>query len=64
MNEIISIDYYKPDYKHSCCNCSNSPVVTGVKDDVVVYQGEMCGPCTWGTSRALYPDTWNEADED
>jgi hypothetical protein len=57
---IESIDAYKPDYKHKCCNCGQSPVVTAVKNNKVVYQGEMCGPCTWGEARTVDPETWNE----
>lgn len=59
--EIVEIDSYKPDYTHKCVNCGQTPVVTGVRNGKVVYQGELCGPCTWGEARTLDPLTWNEA---
>lgn len=58
--DVIEIDRYKPDYKHACENCGQSPVVTGVKDGKVVYQGSMCGPCTWGEAACLDPEEWNK----
>ena len=60
MSEVINIDEYKPDYKHQCIVCDDTPVVTGVKDGKVVYQGEMCGVCTWGESAMLDPKEWNK----
>jgi hypothetical protein len=60
MSEVIEIDEYAPDYKRRCCNCEQTPVVTGVKDGKVVYQGEMCGVCTWGESAMHDPSKWNE----
>lgn len=59
MEEIV-IDRYEPDYKNRCCVCGADHVVTGVKDGKVVYQGEMCGVCTWGESAMLDPEAWNE----
>lgn len=58
--ETIQIDEYRPDYKHSCVVCGAKPVVTAVKDEKVVYQGEMCGPCTWGESACVDPEEWNK----
>jgi hypothetical protein len=54
----IHIDKFVPDDKHSCEVCGQKPVVTGVKDGKVVYQGEMCGVCTWGESACLDPANW------
>lgn len=59
MTEVTSIDSWKPDYKHHCEVCGQTPVVTGVKDNKVVYQGDMCGPCTWGEADTIDPATWN-----
>ncbi len=59
MTERITIDSYEPDYKNECCNCGASPVVTAVKDNVVVHSTDMCGPCTWGEAETIDPDTWN-----
>jgi len=60
MNEVVEIDSWQPDYQHKCIVCDATPVVTGVKDGKVVYQGEMCGPCTWGEAAMLDPEKWNE----
>jgi hypothetical protein len=57
-NGDIHIDKFVPDYKHCCEVCGQKPVVTGVKDGKVVYQGEMCGVCTWGESACLDPANW------
>ena len=51
--DVIELDSYQPDYKHSCEVCGANHVVTGVKDGKVVYQGEMCGVCTWGESAKM-----------
>jgi len=58
-NDVIVIDSYQPDYKRKCINCEQTPVVTAVKNGKVVYQGDMCGPCTWGESETIDPATWN-----
>lgn len=57
---VITIDIYKPDYKHTCENCGADHVVTGVKDNKVVYQGTMCGVCTWGESKMADPKEWTK----
>jgi hypothetical protein len=59
----IELDSFEPDYKHECCNCGQSPVVTGVRGGKVVYQGEMCGVCTWGEARCIDPNEWNSNDD-
>lgn len=60
MTEEIQIDKYVADYTHKCEVCGADHVVTGVKDDKVVYQGDMCGVCTWGEVQMVNPDKWNE----
>ncbi len=60
MSEVINIDSYEPDYTHTCEVCGANHVVTGVKDGKVVYQGEMCGVCTWGESAMRDPKEWNK----
>jgi hypothetical protein len=60
MYEVIEIDEYVPDYRSCCENCGQKPVVMAVKDHKIVYQGTMCGPCTWGEAKTLDPSTWNE----
>lgn len=58
-NEVIEIEAFVPDYEHECINCGRTPVVTGVKNGKTVYQGELCGPCTWGEAATIDPKAWN-----
>lgn len=58
-DQVTEVDRFVPDYTHRCSNCGNTPVVTAEKDGKIVYQGELCGPCTWGIAAALDPRTWN-----
>jgi hypothetical protein len=57
-------DSYVPDYNNDCCNCGQSPVVT-VVDSLgnKTTDFEMCGPCTFGTAKALDVDQWNTQDD-
>lgn len=57
--EII-IDGYVPHYGQKCEVCRCSPVVKGVMNGRIAYNGEMCGPCTWGDSSTADPANWNE----
>ncbi len=59
-DDIINIDKFVPDYTNTCEVCGANHVVTGVKDGKVVYQGEMCGVCTWGESAMRDPKEWNK----
>jgi hypothetical protein len=59
-NDVVTIDRFEPNYEGKCCNCGQSPTVNGVKGGEVVYEGEMCGPCTWGEAAMLDPDEWNK----
>ena len=58
-SEKIKIDSYQPDYEATCDNCGQSPVVTCVKNGVVVYSLDMCGACTFGEAGSMYPENWN-----
>ena len=58
MSEVIEVDEYRPDYKHHCIVCGQAPVVTAVKGGEVVYESEMCGPCTWGEAETIDPNKW------
>ncbi len=60
MSEPEYIDAYVPDYTKQCAVCEANHVVTAVKDGKVVYQGEMCGVCTWGESAMRDPEEWNK----
>lgn len=52
------VDAWVPDYGRQCENCGETPVVTGVADGHVVYQGALCGVCSWGDSNARDPANW------
>ena len=58
--EEILIDSYEPDYEHKCEICGAIPVVTAVKDGIVVMRTDMCGPCTWGEAITIDPEEWNK----
>lgn len=59
-NKIVEIDAFRPNYMRCCENCGQAPVVEGFKDDEVVYEGTMCGPCTCGEATMIDPDNWNK----
>jgi len=53
----------KPNYAGHCEVCGESPTV------VVVAEGQeddlgLCGPCCFGTARALDPDNWESLGDD
>jgi hypothetical protein len=57
-SEILEIDRWVPNYKVPCQNCGQTPTVTAVKNDMVVYDNQLCGPCTWGNAETLDPEKW------
>lgn len=58
--ESIEIEKYLPNYKKKCEVCKQTPTVQGVdKQGKVVYNGDMCGVCTWGEAACLDPNNWN-----
>ena len=51
--------YYDPNYKCKCCVCGAKPTVRiRRKNGKIFYDGEMCGPCTWGESETADPNNW------
>lgn len=50
---------FVPDYETECENCGQSPTVTLEENGKVTSRWDMCGPCTFGTARALNVDEWN-----
>lgn len=56
---IIVIDRYEPDYDNDCSVCGATPVVTIINNNKIIWSSDMCGPCTWGESETIDPDTWN-----
>lgn len=57
--EVIKVESWQPDHSRTCAICDTPHVVTGVHSGKVVYQGDMCGVCTWGEAAMLDPDNWN-----
>ncbi|WP_322092778.1 hypothetical protein [Paraburkholderia bannensis] len=57
-NDCTFVDAWVPDYGRKCENCGETPVVTGVADGRVVYNGSLCGVCSWGNSAAANPANW------
>ena len=63
MSNTIEINKYLPNYKKRCEVCEQRPTVTGVdKNNKVVYKGDMCGVCTFGSAKCLDPENWNKVD--
>lgn len=57
---VIQVDRFVPNFAQACENCGETPTVMAMKDGKVVYQGTMCGPCTWGDADMADPNKWNE----
>ena len=67
MPNLIEIDagdekfsgYYDPNYKRKCCVCGSKPCVRIRRENgKVFYDGDMCGPCTWGEAETADPNNW------
>lgn len=58
--ESQTLDEWRPNYKRKCLVCGREGTVQGVKNNKVVYRGDMCGVCTWGEARLADPDEWNK----
>lgn len=58
-NRPLVIDTYLPSYRRGCCICNARPVVKGILNGKIAYDGDMCGPCTWGDADAADPADWN-----
>ncbi len=58
--EVVKVDEFVPDYTKRCEVCGADHVVTGKTNGKVVYQGEMCGVCTWGEAAMHDPSKWRE----
>lgn len=56
--ETITVDEWVPDYGRKCESCGKTPCVTGVTDGKVVYEGSLCGVCTWGAATFRDPANW------
>lgn len=50
---------YDPNYKRKCCVCGQKPCVRiRLLNNSVYYDGDMCGPCTWGEAETIDPNNW------
>jgi len=56
---VIEIDTWVPNYIIKCEVCGETPCVNGKQNGKTLYEGTMCGVCTWGVSELLNPDSWN-----
>ena len=64
MNEAVQfVDKFVPNIAGECDNCGTSPTVSAEKNGKLVYQGSLCGPCTWGREDMADPENWNTGDE-
>ncbi len=59
MSTGQEVDKWVPDYSKECEVCGQSPVVQGALEGEIVYRGEMCGVCTWGSAKFLDVEEWN-----
>ena len=57
--DVVKVDKFVPNYNKTCEVCGADHTVSGVKDGEVVYDGDMCGVCTWGESACIDPEKWN-----
>mgnify|MGYP001069029125 CR=1 FL=1 len=51
---------YAPDYAQKCVGCGATPVVTAVSLGELLWDFEMCGPCTFGEADCVDPESWNK----
>lgn len=56
--QTMTVDEWVPNYGRQCEVCGETPCVTGVRGGTVVYDGSMCGVCTWGEAACLDPANW------
>jgi len=54
----IAVDEWVPNYGRRCEVCGETPCVTGVRNGAVVYDGSLCGVCTWGDTALADPGRW------
>lgn len=49
------IEMFEPDWLHLCGNCEETPVVP---------MSGFCGPCHFGTAKALGGDWWHDTKQE
>lgn len=47
---------FRPDWDHKCENCGHTPVVG--------KNGDLCGPCYFGTADAVNGGWWDDGKDD
>jgi hypothetical protein len=57
-DEFQKIDAWVPDWGRACEVCGNAPCVVGMYQSKVVFDGGMCGVCTWGEAACREPANW------
>lgn len=52
-------DTFEADYDNVCTVCGNTPTVVALMPDKEKTEFDLCGPCCFGTARALDVEWWN-----
>lgn len=50
---------FEPDYEGEC-DCGQTPTVNILEDGEVTHHSGLCGPCFFGTAKALCVSWWLE----
>jgi hypothetical protein len=61
--DVIIVDSYEPNYLGECGNCGTSPTVMAVRKNQIVVDFGLCGPCCFGSAKAIDPQWWNSSDD-
>lgn len=56
--EVMQVDKWTPNWNKCCEVCGQKPCAQGKQGDKVVYDGDMCGVCTWGEAACADPANW------
>lgn len=59
--QVIRVDEWRPNYTRKCAICGQTPCVEGwqqTPEIKLVFEGTMCGVCTWGDADCADPANW------
>lgn len=56
----MSNEDFKPNHGTKCENCEQTPTVVVIVSTTEEYNSGLCGPCYFGTARALDSDEWDD----
>jgi len=57
-SDFQAVDEWMPNWGRECEVCGHAPCVSDVYQGKVVYDGTMCGVCTWGEAACRDPANW------